>query len=420
MLSWKVLNSMPLIKYCKGSIVASRIYADFKGNKCSCGGTFTNRTPHPDDVTVIVPKCSVCNKYPGVFLIDVDAKDLNGGNLRVKIRNDQNNTRLDTIFKVLFTLQKIQQELIDGSFDIRKYDSALAKESFKFKNYVEEYLEHHRRRLARGEITPKGLMDKEGLIKRELVPFFGSIELQNINHARIKKFQDSYTTKLRTRDLALGELKCILNQAVRDDMLQVAPKFEPIPRSKQRDEIISRELVEGTIRLISKDIYRDMYSLLLIYPIRPGELRALTWKNVDFTKNEFTVCQHFSNEVLIEGRKSIKKDKKEGSITYPLTMGAREILYKYRTAQVISLKSFVFLSNTGGAVSHDALWEAWNIARKKLGHTFAPYECRHVSASALYEKTGGDLIKMKRAGGWTNTSTLERYVRDTSDMKDLF
>lgn len=420
MLSWKLLNSMLLIKYCKGSIVASRIYSDVKGNKCACGGLYTKRVPHIEDTSIMVPKCTVCDSYPKAFVIDCDAKDENNNNIKIRIRHDQNGIRLDKISRALFTIDRIQQEMMEGSFDIRKYDAVLTKESFKFKNYVIKYLEHHKRRLLREEITPKGLHDKEGLINRELIPFFSDMEIQNINPARIKNFQESYTSKFRTRDLALGELKCILNQAVRDEMLKASPKFGPIPRSQKRSEIITKELVERTISSISKEIYQDMYRLLLIYPIRPGELRSLTWKSVNLIKNEFTICQHFSMGVLLDGRKSVKKDKKEGSLTFPITKEAREIFQKYRKSQVVSLNSFVFLSMKGGAVSEDALWESWKKSREILGHSFAPYECRHVSASELYKKTGGDLIKMKRAGGWTNTTTLERYVRDDSDIKGLF
>src|SRR5690606_10654125 len=122
---------------------------------------------------------------------------------------------------------------------------------------------------------PKGLKDKKGLIERELMPFFGNKEIFRIKDVEIRKFKESYVTKLRTRDLALGELKTILNQAQRDGMITNAPKFEPIPRAKKRDEIIPLELALKTVELIASPVHRDMYALLLIYPIRPGELRAL-------------------------------------------------------------------------------------------------------------------------------------------------
>lgn len=420
MLEWKILNSMPIVKNCKGSIVAARVYADVKGSKCPCGGAFSKRLPHPKDQLLILPYCESCGEPPSRYAIDVDGKNENGDPVRFRIRNTKDTERLDSEDSVKYIIKVIQRELMDGTFDINHYASAKSKESFIFKNYAAEYIAHHERRLAREEISPKGLKDKIGLINRELIPYFGNMELFRIKDIQIRKFKELYIEKLRTRDLALGELKALLNQAERDGMISRAPKFEPIPRAKRRDDIISLDLARKTVEKIAHSLHRDMYSLLLIYPIRPGELRALQWKHVDLIRNVFTIEQHFSDEKLIPGRKSIKLDKKQGSIQFPINETAREIFLRQRTLDITPINSFVFLNKNGGPVSESTLWGAWDCARKKLNHKFAPYECRHVSASELYKKMNGDLIRMKEVIGMTNTATLERYVQDRSDNKGLF
>lgn len=420
MLTWKTLNSMPIVKFCKGTIVAARVYADVKGGKCPCGGSFSKRVPYDDEPLLMLPVCEACSKRPPLYVIDVDGKDENGLPIKFRIRNTKDAERLTSPTKVAYIINVIQREILDGSFNVRHYDSSRSKESFIFKNYVKEYLEHHHRRLLRKEISPKGLKDKEGLIRRELLPFFGNMEIFRIKDAVIAKFKDGYTDRLRTRDLALGELKTILNQAHRDDLIKFTPKFEPIPRAKKRDEIIPLELAKKTVEMIATQLHRDMYSLLLIYPIRPGELRALQWKNVDFSKGKFTIDQHFSDEVLTPGRKSVGLDKKQGSISFPINPVAREIFMRHRILDITPINAFVFLNKFGKPVSESTLWGAWDCARKKLGHSFAPYECRHRAASELYKKVGGDLIKMKEVGGWTNVTTIERYVTTESDDRDLF
>lgn len=400
--------------------MAARVYADVKGGKCSCGGSYSKRVPYQYDKDLMLPVCGLCEKFPGFFVIDADSKDAHGNKTIIRIRNTKDDERLTSPDAVSYIIRVIQKELSDGSFNIRHYASKATKASFIFKNYVEEYLAHQERRLAREEITPKGLHDKRGLLKRELLPYFGKKEIFRIDTVEIEKFKDTYTSKLRTRDLALTELKALLNQAERDGIITRAPKFNPIPRANQRDVIISKELAIKTIQAMPKEIYRDMYTLLLIYPIRPGELRALMWKDVDFIRGKITISQHFSNEVLTQGRKSIKKGKKEASITYDMGPLTKEIFLKYRTAKIVSLNQFVFLSRFGRHFAEASLWEAWDQARKRVGHKFAPYECRHVSASDLYDKLGGDLIRLKKVIGMTNTSTLERYVHDRSDNSELF
>lgn len=422
MLDWKTLNLLPIVKFCKGTIVAARVYADVKGGKCPCGGAFSKRVPYDQrsNINLLMPTCAACGEDPLLYVIDVDAKDENGNPINFRIRNTKDSERLSSRESVSYIIKVIQREIMDGSFNVRHYDSSKSKEAFIFKNYVVEYLAHHERRLLRKEISPKGLKDKEGLIRRELLPFFGNMELFRINDSVIRKFKETYVDKLRTRDLALGELKALLNQAQRDELINVAPKFEAIPRAKKRDEIISLELAQKTVELIATQLHRDMYTLLLIYPLRPGELRALQWKHIDLTKGSFTIEQHFSNEVLIPGRKSIGIDKKQGSIDFPINAVAREIFQRQRQQKITALNSYVFLNKFGKQVSESTLWGAWDCARKKLGHKFAPYECRHVSASELYKKLNGDLIRMKEVGGWTNTTTLERYVTDRSDNSGLF
>jgi integrase len=422
MLDWKTLNSMPLAKYCRGAVLSARVYADAKGNKCPCGGLFAKRIPHSDEKAILMPYCDSCGERPSFYVIDADVKDANGARAKARIRNTKDSKRLDSPTRVAYIFNVIQEEILAGTFNIRQYDSEKSKQAFIFKNYAEEYLKGQRLRLEQKEITPKGFLDKERLVLKELVPYFSKVELFKITPGLIRKFRDQplYKEKPRTRDLALGELKALLNQAKRDELLVVVPGFDKIPRAKKRENIISRELAFKTAEAIEKEVYRDMYILLITYPVRPGELRALMWNNVDFTNGKFTICQHFSDGVLIEGRKSVKLDKKQGSITFDMSPKAREIFRKHRSADVVSLNSFVFLGERGGAVTESCLWHAWNNARTTLGHKFAPYECRHVAASELYRRTGNDIIATKEIGGWTNTATLERYVADQKEHAGLF
>jgi integrase len=421
MLSWKILNSMPLAKYCKGTILSARVYADAKKNQCSCGGLFTKRTPHPDEPAILMPSCSDCGKRPEYYVIDADIKDANGRRTKARIRNTKDAKRLDSPTRVAYIFGVIQDEITEGVFNIRHYDSVKSKQAFIFKNYVEEYLSYHRARLERGEITPKGLYDKEGLIRREILPFFGKYELFKITPGLIKKFKDrpDFANKERTRDLSLGELKAILNRAKHDELLVMVPSFDKIPRANKREEIISRELAFETVEAIDKEVYRDMFYILTTYPIRPGELRALSWKSVDFQSGKFYINQHFSKDVLIQGRKSIKKGK-EANLPFEMNQRTIEIFRKYRSASVVSLSAFVFLGMHGEPVSESNLWRAWERARKKVGHSFAPYECRHVAASEVYRRTGYDIVQTRDVCGWTSTATGERYVKNRKDSSGLF
>jgi integrase len=423
MLKWKYINSLIQSKECKGSILSARIYADTTANKCKCGDTYSKRIEHSDHAGLMVPKCSKCNTYPPLFHIDADAKDPNGAKIRVKIRHDQNNERLENISQVIFTLQTIQKEIMSGEFDISRYVSKDARESFRFKNYVMEYEKFHEQRLARGEITPKALRDKKSLIKNQLLPYFGNRDLVEINAPMIRLFQRSYVDKFRTRDLALGELKTILRQAKKDGKIKLVPDFDKIPKAKKRQNIISLELVRKTIEATEIELYQDMFTLMTIYPLRPSEIRGLRWKDFDFENNKLHVRGHFSDDVWIDGRKSIAEGV-NSTMSYDLIPRVKDIFNKYRgTDRVRSLnleRDWIFKGTGLNHVQDEALADAWRSARKKVGHEHQLYEIRHRCLTEFGKRVKGDIMKMQKFSGHKNANTLmERYIRDDSDLSEF-
>ncbi len=238
MLSWKTLNSLIHNNGCKGRILSARIYADVPGNKCLCGGKFSKRVPYDEDEPTKVPRCDKCNKLPPLFRIDADAKDANGKSIRVWIRNTSERTpqRLDKIAKVITTIETIQREMTEGTFDIRNYDSEASKQQFVLRNYVEKmYLPGYEEKIKSGEVQAKYIDDKKSLLRLHILPYFGNLELRNITAPLINAHKKKFNTR-RIHHQARAELKCCLNQAVQDGMLTVAPPFEKIPKAETRQQ----------------------------------------------------------------------------------------------------------------------------------------------------------------------------------------
>jgi integrase len=423
MLDYKSLNSQLAVKYCKGTILAARVYADTTGYKCDCGGIFNKRIEHSDHEGLMVPKCNKCNKYPPFFQIDTDAKDANGSKIRIKIRNDQNNQRLVNISQVIFTLQTIEREIIEGEFDITRYSSKDARESFRFKNYALVYLEKQEKRLLKGEITPKALRDKKSLIQNHLIPHFGNLDLVKITRQQVSIYFESLIERRRVNDLAIGELKTILNQAEKDGKIKVAPKFDKIPKANKRQDIISLDLIYKTIEKIPQKIYRDMLTIMTIYPLRPSEIRALRW--IDFSatgKTMLHVRGHFSDEAWIPGRKSISEGDKS-VMKYDRSEKALAIFLENRASSIRSVDSerdWIFKGANGSHIQDEALADAWREARKKTGHNHQMYEIRHRCLTEFGKRVNGDIMKMQRFSGHTNANTLmDRYIRDDSDLSDF-
>jgi integrase len=398
----------------KGFWIMAKIYSDVKGN-CSCGGSFSGKATLKG---IEYPVCSSCKDTPTLFRIRAKVVDLNFQEKYIDIRHAQNGERLVDIFECFTTLRQIESELEAGKFDIRKYDSAQCKESYLFENYAQDYLKHHENRLARGEISPAGFKNKKKYVK-VLAAFFSGKDIASIRNPQIEAFKDSFTDKFRTRDLALGELKAILNYAHKMEVIGTVPKFDLVPASKKRKEIISLDVANKVIEKIEDEQYKFMIWLLSIYPVRPCELRALKWSDVDYFGNEVSFRSHFSSEKLLDGRKSVSSgDKSE--VNFPLHQRLRD--YLVSIPRPLKKDEFIFKGKEQAFVSEKCLSNAWRKATRFLklpDHQL--YELRHARLSQIAEQSKGDIVTMLKVSGHTNPKTLmERYVRSNQDLSEFF
>jgi integrase len=362
----------------------------------------------------------LCGKNPNKYRVIAFLENINGLKKRVPIRYDQDGNRLEDVIDVLTTLKRIKQELAEGSFDVRKYDSKSARESFIFKNFSKKYLEYCAGKLKRKELTPSSLRRKKGLIDKYLTPYFSNISIDKITSPMIKQFKNGFIDKLRTRDLALSELKTMLNHALEYGLIQKLPVFEKIPKSKRRKNILTIEEALEIISFVDNNIYKACFSLMSIYPIRPSEVRALKWKDIDFKKNTITIQRHVSDNHIIEGRKSLSVEHDKSSITYPLT--SESIIILNSVPRSINEDVLIFLGKQGGVISQNTLPRAWRKACANAKKEYVqPYEIKHARLSEIAEHTKGDIVKMMAASGHTNANVLlDRYIRNRTDLKEIF
>jgi integrase len=165
-----------------------------------------------------------------------------------------------------------------------------------------------------------------------------------------------------------------------------------------------------------------MLTIMTILPLRPSEIRALRW--IDFSptgKTMLTVRGHFSDEVWIDGRKSISEGDKS-VMKYDRSEKVMQILADYRASAIRSVnpeRDFIFKGIHGTHVQDEALSDSWREARKLVGHTHQMYEIRHRCLTEFGKRVNGDIMKMQRFSGHTNANTLmERYIRDDSDLSE--
>lgn len=397
----------------KGDFLSAKIYSDVRGNSCACGGKFSSREEFKG---YEVPICNSCGEDPNLYRITAKILDIAGKPKRVEIRHDLDGERLRDAVDCMSLLKQIKREIKEGTFDVRRYDSKISKESFLFENFTERYLQDYDKRYKRKEITAGGLKRKKILVLVHLLPFFKGVDINQISAPKIKEFSSSYTDKLRTRDMAIAELKTMLNYALEYELIQRLPKFEKLAKSKKRHVTLTVNEVKRVINKMPEQRHKDMFNLILTYSIRPGELRALQWRDINFKEGTVTFQRHISANEVIEGRKSVSIENPKGRLVRPLTPDVLEILMRQPRSLVDS--DFVFPGARGNdrPMSQNTLPRIWNATREKmkLGYV-ASYEIRHASGTEKYLKHK-DIYLISEDLGHTNINTTTRYA-NVSDEK---
>lgn len=405
----------------RGFFMGGTISTDQKACQ-KCKAKFTRIK---DSYGFAVPRCPKCGTFPQKFYISKRLPKLGSDESRlVRIMYDSANKRLETPFQAMNTLTEINNEIESGKFDPLKYASKKEKEAFKFKAFKDVYLEHHRKRFERGEITPAGHSEKVRLVNNVLTPYFGNYDINEISSIAIKKYRDSFTEKLRQRDCATQELKTLLRFAYQMEFIDKMPLFDRIPRSKKRLEFLEADKTKKIIANIENDKYRMMFELAYIYALRPCEVRSIKFKDINLKKNTLTIQTHVSKDIVIADRKSQKGDAEMANLQFKLTDKARAIFAAI--PRNIDKNAYVFPGKFAAIVSRDALTTAWknslNQLKKKLkiDRKVDSYEIRGSRLSELSERLNGNVMALRQISGHTNVTTLvERYVRSDNDFESI-
>ena len=401
----------------KGDFVSAKIYSDIK--LCECGGKFSAKENFKQ---MQLPVCAGCGAEPSKYRIVATFIDDTGVKIRVTVRNDQDGKRLVDSLQVAYWFKTIEREIKENEFDVNKYKSEDSRKAFKFENFSQRYLDHHQKRMIKGEITPSGLRNKQNNC-RHLNAFFKNFDISKIRSGKIEAFKSESDLTDSQVNKCLEELRTVLNYAKTLEMINYTPNIS-VKKTNKRKKTIDLETGLKIISKIENQVVKDICNMLAIYPVRPGEVRALKWKDVDFKNGTLTFCEHFSDNKIIKGRKSQKEGDKYASLTLPMTEAARNII----NSQVRDLnqQAHVFKGQRGPYVSNNAFNSAWRKARAAAGFTpseemkYDAYELKHAVLSELNERTGGNLKTLEKASGVDIKTLMDRYVYSHDDLNNYF
>ncbi|MDP7504601.1 MAG: tyrosine-type recombinase/integrase [Nitrospinota bacterium] len=266
------------------------------------------------------------------------------------------------------------------------------KECPRFDRFADEFLNTY----AVANNKPSEVSAKRVNLKNHLVPVFGKKRLDKISARDVEAYK---AAKLRqglapkTVNNQLAVLGRMLRIARRWELLDKVPEIVLLPLPPQEFDFLDFGEAE---RLIAgaRSRWRSMITLALRTGLRPGELRALRWEDVDLVTGRLVVR-------MAAWRNEIGTPKSGRSREVPLSEQALLTLKKHRHLR----GDFVFCTEDGKMLTISSCkWPIWQASKRAglrrvgwhvLRHSFASHlVVRGASIKAVQELLGHADIKM--------------------------
>lgn len=417
-------------EFYKGYLIMAsvKIYHDSR-YKCKCGeklNSFQIMPGHNPGDTYKIPSCEKCNSISNNLYIDARVIDLNGRPKRTKIRYAQDGRRIKTVWDCIYTLRQIEQELEDKKFDLRNYAPKEEQEKFIFKNLMDKYLARQEKRFEGKSLERKISKSTLKLCKKyakRLIDFFGEFDTRAITKVDLEQFKNNFPSTKGELNLTLDEFKTIFKYAKSIGLVDLIPEIGKTEKSKIRKSTLTEEEAKTIINAVDDEMYQRIYRFLYLYPVRPCDVRALKWENVDLIKGEVTFDTHFSDGIIEEGRKSQLPGETHSSVTLPISTELRFILNEQKIMYKNCFpEDHVFRGKIAAHVGESTFNINWRKAAKKSGFhktsakKYDVYELKHLAITRLFDLTNSVLVCSK-ASGVSEQTILQRYIKNQKELK---
>lgn len=406
-------------KFNIGKWVAARIYSDDRRNACKCGGKFASyiEIKRRDKKPIYLPECEKCKEPPRRYRIRTKLADRSGNSKYVFVRKTVGGQYLEDTQDVLDVFRRVEEDEQLGRFRYSDYDKKSVKEKDLFKNVVVEYI---RLQSLRSDLSPysleskkkysrilvEGITDKDNANKSVLG--FGDVSIHDIEAFHVEDFKNSLKSH-SNQAMCLGEMKTILRWSEERYRLQRVPKFE-VPSSKKRKKIPDLEVThDKIIPAINNEVHREAIRMLAQYALRPSEVRAIQYGQIDIVKELITIDRHFSKTTLLMGRKSVDESEATGSFTRKLTSELKAFI-KSRPWPINQPNKFLFTNSVGKPLGVKDLAQTWRETLKKLKITHVEmYGLRGAKITDTIKKSGGNISKGRDMAGHTDIRTTQKH-----------
>jgi integrase len=273
-----------------------------------------------------------------------------------------------------------------------------------FAQACEEYLhwlEHDRQR------KPTTLRDYRSTIRTHLLPSFADRPVEDITEADAaiwhRQLGDmANTTKIKVMTIFFGVMERA-RKAYKLPLNPVKDLEKPIQRRLTDIEVFSPEEVMALVRAAESEQDAAIFLTAAFTGLRRGELVALRWRDVDFTRSHIRVRASYS-EGFLTGPKS-------GKIrSVPMAPDVAAVLARLgQRGHRTSDDDLVFPGQTGSYLDGSALYRRYKLALRRAGlRNLRFHDLRHTFGTVVIGTAS--ILQVKAWMGHADVDTTMRYL----------
>lgn len=290
----------------------------------------------------------------------------------------------------------------------------------------------------RTTLKPRSREEQDRHVRLHIKPALGRMRVRDINRAVIKtwlaglKRRDGKPGTLDdgTKEVILATLVSILDLAVDDNLINANPartltrKDKPRQRKSYPERILRDGEFEALLAACGKRLGWLRPILLVAYftAMREAEVCGLSWRDIDFEKNEVTIRQQFGKGGRLGTPKGTRGNGDAKPATIPLLSEAKRVLLEhYMAAEDKSPDAPVFVNLSGRRRNPNDVWRAFDKVRERAGLSCEPrpfrvHDLRHSAITRLANQPGAVLPQVQAFARHANLQTTFAYVHHIEDV----
>ena len=160
--------------------------------------------------------------------------------------------------------------------------------------WLAHWIDQH---VSDGALSPETEYNYRGILRNHLVPAFGGVRLQELNHEHVSSLKDELVKSRAPATVVrvLGVLNTALRSAVKQRLLASNPALDvPRPslaRGRRERRALDKDEIAELLRVVDRTAYDTVVRFALATGARQGELLGAKWEVLDLDTRSYRVIR---------------------------------------------------------------------------------------------------------------------------------